>query len=354
MKVVSRFEANLLRILHGILQRAPVEQVVPLVQKRLPRPVCLRKEAVELVQEALAKGTVWILAREGWRRERYLRGFAVRDGRLWQRTPPAELGLSFSRNALEFLIWTTACEPDNPPPCLPSGELTVGDRLLFFLTYRLLRATEPGPALRKIGFIADNPLCRLAFPEDFTDGAPREWTSKSAKSETVSDWALWTSDVGSCILESLQGPLARRWVEIERSKKQIKSPQRMQAVGRSQERVLESFLQAVTAVQRWDLSRFLLQALAQLLADGPAAQHWIAGLNVRTLRLAERVEVCQAALVLLRHLERLRDWERQARAVGYFDEGYAASQLWKADWERYQGDELCRRAEAILREVEPL
>src|SRR5262245_54049329 len=90
MKAVSRFEANLLRILHGVLGRAPAEQVVPLVQKRLPRPKCLRREAVELVQDALGKGTVWILAREGWRRERFLRGGTVRDGRLWQRTPPVE------------------------------------------------------------------------------------------------------------------------------------------------------------------------------------------------------------------------------------------------------------------------
>jgi hypothetical protein len=40
--------------------------------------------------------------------------------------------------------------------------------------------------------------------------------------------------------------------------------------------------------------------------------------------------------------------------VGYFDEGYAASQLWKADWEAHAGDLLCEHATAIARAVDPL
>jgi hypothetical protein len=53
-------------------------------------------------------------------------------------------------------------------------------------------------------------------------------------------------------------------------------------------------------------------------------------------------------------LERLRIWARQARAIGYFDDGYQAAQLWKYDWEHYQGDALADRARAISREVDPL
>ena len=43
-----------------------------------------------------------------------------------------------------------------------------------------------------------------------------------------------------------------------------------------------------------------------------------------------------------------------ARSVGYFDEGYQAAQLWKAEWERYEGEVLCDRATTIVRQLDPL
>ena len=62
----------------------------------------------------------------------------------------------------------------------------------------------------------------------------------------------------------------------------------------------------------------------------------------------------QATFVLLHFLERVNGWSRRAQAVGYFDEGYAAAQLWKSDWERLGGGELCNRAAALVRAIEPL
>src|SRR5262249_24493707 len=128
----------------------------------------------------------------------------------------------------------------------------------------------------------------------------------------------------------------------------------MRTLGQRQARMLESVCAAMSAAGRWDLARFLLVTAQPLLADNPPARRWIGGLNVQALRLADRVETYRAATALLRCLSELQPWEAEARTVGYFDEGYAASQLWKADWEQYQGDELCRRAEAIVRETEPL
>src|SRR5205807_1103010 len=101
-------------------------------------------------------------------------------------------------------------------------------------------------------------------------------------------------------------------------------------------------------------ARFLLRVLAELLAEGVAAKQWLGSLKNAGPRLADRTATHRAALVLLHQLERLRRWSQQARAVSYFDETYAASQLWKADWEQYQGDALWARAQRILREVEPL
>ena len=49
-------------------------------------------------QDALGKGTVELLARAGgWRPEAFLRNGKAKEGRLWDRTPPRELGLPFSR-----------------------------------------------------------------------------------------------------------------------------------------------------------------------------------------------------------------------------------------------------------------
>jgi len=197
--------------------------------------------------------------------------------------------------------------------------------------------------LRTRTSVARNGLCRLMFPEDFAD-APLEGD----------EWRPWTSGVGSCILECLQRPLAVRWIETETAKERIKDAAWMRALGQRQARMLESFCAAMSAAGRWDLARFLLATAEAVLADNPTARRWIGGLNVETLRLADRVETYRAATALLRRLGELQRWEAEARTVGYFDEGYAASQLWKADWEHYQGDELCRRAEAIVRETEPL
>src|SRR3712207_2905243 len=98
MKSVSRFEANLLHLLHYFLQQAPIQEALPLLEAKIDRPRCLSRDAVELVKDALGKGCVLLLVRlGGWRRERFLRGERPAEGRLWERTKPAGLGLSFSR-----------------------------------------------------------------------------------------------------------------------------------------------------------------------------------------------------------------------------------------------------------------
>src|SRR4051812_387856 len=101
MKEVSRFEANLLRVLRGIVQQT---SVAALLEKPMPRPGCLGRAAVELIEDTLRKGVVQWLARQGWRRERFLRDGRPVDGRLWQRTPPSQLVLRFSPWTLEFLL----------------------------------------------------------------------------------------------------------------------------------------------------------------------------------------------------------------------------------------------------------
>lgn len=350
MQTVSRFEGNLLRLLYHFLGREPAERAHPLVEERLPMPACLGRPAVRLVREALAKGCVALLAaRGGWRKERFLRGEKPAEGRLWERTLPDGLALAFSRHTLEFLIWITAARPgDKEPRWQPeAAELTPADLLLLYFAHERLRETAESlgaAALRKRSPFVQHGLCWLAFPGDFI----------AAPDGAGPDFATWTVGSGACVVEALQPELQTRWVQLEASKTRVADPAAMRVLGRSQDRVLTGFLDAAERAGRYDLARFLLAAAGQLLGPQADRAMWVGGLQVAGLRLADRTATYQVAVTFLRNFDRLRGWERRARGVGYFDEGYAAAQLWKADWERYDGDTLHERAQAIVRRLDPL
>jgi hypothetical protein len=347
MKSVSRFEANLLRALQCLLCRAPVEQALPVVLAAARQPPCLSRDAVLLVQEALAKGCVqWLARNGGWRRERHLRSDRAVEGRLWERTPPAELALSFSRHSLTFLLWLTAARPVAGVPAwsAPRAELTPADQLVLFLAYEALRGSEARAGLRALGPMARNVLCRLAYPQDFLHGPPL----------TIADFAHWTTGVAVCILEAMQFPLTRCWIALEGVKQRVTDWETMQQLGRAQAQAIEPFLAAMEKADRYDLARFVLEAMAALLQENVRPRFWIDGLRDAGPRMADRTATYQAALAFVRQMDRLRRWERRARGVGYLDEGYVATQLWKQDWERYQGDVLHARAQTLRWELDPM
>jgi hypothetical protein len=347
MKLVSRFESNLLRLLHAILGRVPLEQVLPIVLSATTKPNCLSRHAVDLVQDTFAKGCVhWLARNGGWRNARFLRDGGAKDGRLWQRTPPQELGLRFSRYALTFLIWLTASRPGPGKASwrVPIRKLTESDALLLFLAYETLRGSEAGPGLRASAAVQENALCRLAYPQDFVQ----------APALDAANYLPWTTGLGGCILEVLQQLLARDWVGLEMAKSKISDWETMQALGRAQERALSPFLDALEQSSRYDLAHFALDALTRLLPSAAATRFWIGGLTQAGPRLADRQATYQAALALVRQTERFKRWEQQARGVGYVDDGYAAAQLWKQEWERYQGDVLHARSQALVQELDPM
>src|SRR5262249_23838509 len=232
MKSVSRFEANLLRILSFFLGRAPYEQVQPFLDGKRDRPKCLSADAVGLVQDALAKGCTLLLAqRGGWRHERFLRGDrklgqekAV-EGRLWERTKPEELGLRFSKNSLDFLLWITATKPTEASDAWKPVEkrFTVSDYWLFHLAHEALRGSPTGAALVQRWPFHTNALSWLLYPGDFTQ----------TPVDATPDLSVWTQGLGSCMVEVLQ-ELAERWVQIEVGKAQITDWQRMRSLGQAQ------------------------------------------------------------------------------------------------------------------------
>ena len=333
-----------MRVLQSFLGRAPAQQAARLVMRDGSAPPCLSRAAVDLIQDHLRKGVVHYLAQSGWRQDRFLRGERVATGRLWERTAPAELGLTFSGHSLEFLLWlmTTRARDAKPAWRAEHGQLTVGDRFLFFLALHCLRHSDEGKTLARQGAMHQDGLIRLAF----ADLIPQP--------QATANWAPWTTGVGACILEALQCTLTERWLEIERAKERASDLKALLALGQAQDAVLGSLFETLTTIGRWDLARFLLHTLAELLEGAPKANRWLGEVDLNSMRLAARTDAQRAALVLVRRGSTLQQWDAQARTVGYFDEGYAAAQLWKSDWEAADGAQIAQQASAILREIEPL
>lgn len=348
-KQVSRFEASLLRILRFFFGQVPAEEALPLVRSMLNRPRCLSPDAVGLIRDTLSKGCVLYLIRAGgWKRERFLRNGEPKTGRLWERSPTADLKLNFSAHSMEFLLWLTATRPGDASLTwkAPENELTTADQLLLFLAYESLR-DEPDLAasLKGSPSFTSNALIRLFHPNDFVDDERHAFS--------FTDWFAGT---GALILEALQPSLEACWLEIERTKGQIGDWDRMRQQGRTELMVLDRFLEASEKAGRLDLSRFLLGVLAKLLA-GPEMTpvFWTGGLQGSgPPRLADRLEVQRSALSLLSRADRLRQWEQRARRSGFMDEDYAASQFWLGEWERLNATQMTSRAERIVQMLEPL
>jgi hypothetical protein len=349
-KSVSRFEANLLRILRFFLKQVPPEQALRLVNDRFDRPKCLSADAVHLVKDSLSKGCVLHLVRAGgWKRDRFLRAGEPKFGRLWERSPVETLKLAFSKHALGFLMWVTANRPkeDRPVWTVDDQNQTVADRLVFFLAYEALRAdADVASALRTSSAFAGNALVWLTHPNDFA-GEP---------DTAVPSFDVWLTEPGSLVLEALQPVLEHRWLEIERTKGQVGNWADLNQQGQVQGRVIEAFTEAVNRAGRRDLVRFLLATMSRLLAaPDMAPTFWTGGLQgTGPARLADRLETQRNALSLLRNAERFRQWEREARRSGYLDEDYAASKFWLGEWERFDMPAVADRAQRVLQQVEPL
>jgi hypothetical protein len=347
-KQVSRFEANLLRILRFFFRQVPGEEAIPLVRAHQSRPNCLSPAAVHLVKDTLSKGCVLYMVRTGgWKKDRFLRNGTPQGGRLWERSAVTELALDFSRHSLAFLIWLTSNKPGESRPMwsAPVAELTIGDNLLLFLAYQSLRE-EPdiAAALRESASFALHPLCQLFYPEDFSEV------------EQPPSFELWFSPRWSLVVEALQPILEARWLEIERGKGQISDWDKMRAQGLAELRVLSAFLDAVDRANRWDLAKFLLGVFGKLLAaPDMTPAFWTGGLQGSgPARLAERLQTQRSALSLLRQAQRLQQWEQRARTRGFMDEDYAAAKFWLGEWERHNSRQTTASAAAIVQLLEPL
>ncbi|MFT5524928.1 MAG: hypothetical protein ACI9HK_002892, partial [Pirellulaceae bacterium] len=211
MRAVSQFEAKLLRILYTILGRSPVAQVYRWFEETTDPPSCLSRDTIELIKQALSKGTASILSTAGgWQKERYLRNEEVSEGRLWERTPPKQLGLTFSPATIDFLMWLTS-ENTKKRAWLSHRKLTMGDQLLQFLTFRALTTTGLIEHWSRQKWARKNGLICLMFAKDFAH--PKLTLDPS--------YDQWVEGIGACIVECFQKELTQSWTEMEQNKATI-------------------------------------------------------------------------------------------------------------------------------------
>ena len=346
MRQVTRFESNLLKIVHAMVGRTPVAQVQKLLVNPQKRPRCLSRDCVELVQDALAKGCTYWLATGGWRNEAFLRDDASKTGRLWQRTSPEKLGLEFSVFGLDFLVWLAEANVGGDTVWQPfeADSITTGDRLLLAMSFDAISKTEFATRWAASETFASDGLCALMPPELLAQTTP----------EATPSFEPWLAPQGQPILEAVQARLAQSWHHLESGKSTIISRDRLSALGQTQRAILDAFLAAIDQAGRRDLARWLLIAIRNTVVQADDISHWISAVDVHGLRIAQRTEVYRDAVAFLASADQLSNWNRQAVNTGYFDEGYAASQIWKSDWERYNGEATCAAAAGIVKAAEPL
>ncbi|MBX9625153.1 MAG: hypothetical protein K2X82_15205 [Gemmataceae bacterium] len=348
-KAVSKFEYNLLCVLRFLLGHFPADRGLQLLRAGAARPPCLTATAVDLAKDSLAKGCVLFLVRAGgWRDDRFLRDRQPAGGRAWDRVPLDERALAFSSHVVEFLLWATAerVHETTAPWDAPAGEWGPADELFFWLAFDACRADGDLVAVlqRKAAF-RQNRLLWLTAPAEFADD----------EEPTPPDFAPWFAGTRAVMLECLQPLLMTRWLRSERAKGLVGDWRRMRQQGRAEAAALAAFLAAAQAAGRTDLARWVLQTNAALLRAELTPAFWTGGLSdVGQGRLADRLETRRAALAVPRQMETLAGWQASARAVGYFDDEYAASQLWKQTWEAADGDAVAARAAAAVAALDPL
>jgi hypothetical protein len=289
------------------------------------------------------------LVREGgWRNDRFLRANSPTPGRVWERIPLDERSLVFSRHVVEFLLWATAekvHETKAPWDVVPE-ELTPADEFFF---WRVLDACRTDPELvsvlrRKEAFLG-NRFCWIGSPGDLVE----------SEEFAVPNFSPLFSGVRAALLECIQSHLAERWIRSERAKGQIGDWRKMRHQGRAEFAALQAFLTAADDAKRHDLARFVLKVNAAILNMDQAPTFWTGGLQGSgPPRLADRLDTQRAALAVPRQMEILEAWQLRAVYVGYFDEDYQASQLWKQEWEAAGGDRVAVRARQAIEQLEPL
>ena len=193
-------------------------------------------------------------------------------------------------------------------------------------------------ALRRKDAFARNPFCWLTNPGDVAD--------PDGTKPQPPDFAPLFTGQRAVLLECLQTHLAHRWMRSERAKGQIGDWRKMRQQGQAEFAALRNFLQAADAAQP-HRPRAVRAANQRRGTDRPTTRRCSGPAGYRgAARRAWPTDSRRSGprWRVPRQMETLDAWQERARNVGYFDEGYQASQMWKAEWEAANGDRVAARA----------
>jgi hypothetical protein len=312
---VAQSERNLIAMARALVAPAS-EDVAPMLWGSRGMPPHIGPTAAWLLQDALSHA--WLAL---WRRGNCAVGASlsadgetVRRGRVWDRHAPAPL--AFTGATLVLLRWLVAtpfsATARTSYALLRQMPLTIGDEVALYLALDVSAGTPAQAALASQPFARASALAWLGFAHLM--GPPDEPPS----------FQPLTSGAGAIVVESIAPELAARWRSIELTKRQIRSSEKLIALGAAQDATLTHFMTACERARRRDLALWVLDAIAPMLARDLAP---IPPVLDATAPLSVRAAARLGAGSLVRALLRWRDWDAQHRATRFVDDGYAAAQL---------------------------
>ncbi len=349
---VTPFEAHMLWNTRFILKRRDIfghdlgeEPPQNLQSCPGPLPDGLTPNAYMVLKDTLAQGTILTLNRfGGWMKESFLRDGQPQTGSVWDRHPPEETRLGFSRAVVEFLMALTADDFIEPHHYLVDWDceerrLTPADEFFFWRTLDVARQVSRNLffcLVRKQAF-RRNVWGWLSFPAEMIPGQSYEVTP-----ENLPDFSECTRGVRGMILECLQLALSwrwQRWIEDQRIRSLPAAVR--QGQHRLVHKVLQVFLEAMASARRPDLARFLLHTLSRSLnRSDMTLSEWLGkAIHHSYHRLADiRQYYSDMLLFPCGLMTTLLKWRNRYRLTGYLDEDYRVAQWWLGEWERWNGN----------------
>lgn len=334
---VSSFEGRLLSILDGLLGRTSSADLARRLAEPAAGPRTLRRSTVRLIERRLQRGLVWPLARGGWPRTAcFTQGRSIR-GRLWERHPVESMALRFSSFTVELLFWLGSGAATQPRSAAILPEtIRSGDRVLAVHAWGVLRETPLAAACKNVVPWSNDGLLRLLWPKDFAGPA------------AACDFTPWFAPASQWLLEAWQRGLESQASERLLARLRSNDAGVLHADGEVERRTFDAFLRHADAAGRRDLALWILAAAGRALHRVPNPDPSHASLESAATSSAsgpdQPAEGVRPAWCLLDALDVLRAWNADAGRTGFLDEDYAASQHWKAAWERSNGDDVLRRS----------
>ena len=315
--LVAASESEILMMARTLLQPARYDTWSAMCRtKKLPPKI---GETCRFVLEETLAQTWPCLWRRGGTQPR-----PGRDGkraRGWERTIPQKLAFSpATMSLLRWLIVTPLSAPASTLDRLPNEKMLIGDQVMIYLALDMAASTPAAATIAKQPLVRACPLARLGFAHLF-DEAPDEGL----------DFDALTAGAGASVLEALSDEIARRWHQIELSKRTYTSPEALTSLGVAQDGTLTRWMTTCDKRGHRDLALFILDAATTNLSRR------VPPLPIQldpTTPLSARMTARVAAGSLLRAVVRWSAWDIEHRGVRFIDDNYNSVQVMLSRFER--------------------